>query len=725
MSEKRIGSELTRYAVIRIPQEKELKDVEKFVEREGSKLPVIKPGKFSLLHKTERGYEIRFPRERLKEQFKRVRKINETWLIAEKEELAPRGLKYDRFVPLTKVTDIAPPRGRPLKEYARKSEEELAVRIIRGNLVLRLPKQGNNVIVPREAIIVSDQNPTGHFFSETAALTLKELGAREVEWGYPEQTLKSFNLSDYSVEARKHIVRTLFDQGYNRVASVIAAVIDRLKLYPKKRAIINKLRGFREDYPQYDKLFADMIKRVREDDMKGAVELAERIDDEKLRKKVKQTLSLPFLFSAGRTSLLTLALLDDLERENVLVLQLPQGEFKLPVSNIAPDDIERVRVRLSIIPQESVSRHYTVSHDEAVRYLVSRGLSTDDAEALLERLWLRGYISYARNAGKGVLASDTENLRKALEQMGLQIDESKLDTTQPGLYPRRSWGDLTGVEREFMDWLGQQIATQKVRSKISAGVYIGKQLVDSREYEDVVAVDRAVDGEFEPIRIEKGEDGVPLERLVELAQQLGIGTEATRASVLRALQDAGLITAGERIKLTHNGRIISALAKAAFPNATDADVMRDIIDELYRSVERGEPVDKVLRRAFRRTFVTPETFAKRAAELLSNVKSGSRAGGGFVDNVISFVYMYHTTAVARGAKRVWPTLRDIARTLINGGHLSDEQRQLLAKSGYFELRRGSRRDSILVVLNDAGLRRAKELLPVEKEGESDEQTKAG
>ena len=720
MSEKRFRAEYIRYALMRIPQE-ELQKAERVLDTETGRTRIdARPGKdaLSVLERTPEGWIVRFPYRQLKRLYRRrIRVVNETWFAAEKEELSrylPKGVKYDRFVGLVGVAQILSPKGRIRRDVWRR---------ITGELLLRLPRDSNGkVLVPRELYIVADPNPAGRFLAESLGLSVRALSEQagsntQVIVAVPDGDVEELRAEDYGVEAKKFVAATLFNQVYNRVAAVLAKAVDAMGIFPKKRSILKRLRELTGRASGSDlEALREIIRRVEADEDVGE-DLLGRIDDRKLRAEVRRVLNTRFLLTdVGRVALLTLALLDDLEHETTLVLRVPElgGEFRVPVNAwILLDDVRRISVRLRAVPEErSDAMHRAVSHDEAVRWLVSRGLSTDDAEQVLERLWLRGYISYPRNAGTGI--RDVDAVARALGEMSMSIDESQVERgDEPGLYPLRVWDDLGGVEREFMDWLARRIADRTVPVTIEVEVKRGRERLDYRRWRAVMPVAGAVDGVYVPVGVERGEDGVSLERLVEVAQELGVGTEATRSDVLRRLQELGLISIGERVRLTHNGRILAVLAKAAFPDATDADRVRVVLEEVEERVAAGEPVDKALGDAVRKIVRRPEKFAKAAAERLHGLAVGEEKTTkqfGFVDRVVLYAYLMYLT---RGR---WPTRRDIARAFIRGGKYDPERFGLLDGSEYFVVVRGKREDSVVYRLSEDGIARAKRLLELAGEG---------
>jgi len=732
--EQQFRAEYIRYALMRLPQQEklrqELKDAEKIVREETSRKridyrpPEEKP---SILHREDGHWRVKFPSRILKRMYRgKIRRVDEVWFAAEKEELArylpPTARRYDRFVRLIGVGKIETAKGRLPKSVWRR---------LTGELKLDLPRdKEGNVLVPRELWIVADPNPAGSFFAETLGLVVRALDEqyrgetrREKQQSLPKVRVVvvrphggfvELKSSDYSVDARRFIVRTLFDQVYNRVAGVVAKLVDGLGLFPKKRAVLNRLRGLVDEAGEDDKAVLKRVIRLVEDDRYDeALRVVREIQDGGLRKRARRAVLTRFVLTdVGRVALLTLSLLDDLEHESTLVLRVPElgGEFRLPVNAIVmPDDVGRVRVGLTVEPLEGGVMHHAVSHDEAVRWLVSRGLSTDDAEMVLERLWLRGYISYPRNNGNAVDDRDRDRLAEALGEMGIGIDDGKLDTGgDPGLYPLKLWDSLTGVEREFMDWLAGQVAMQRRRCRVTADVRIGRISVDYRAYTAMLPVSGGVDGVYVPVRVESGVDGVSLERLVEAAQELGVGTEATRSSILGNLRDLGLVSMGERIRLTHNGRIIAVLARAAFPYATDADKVRGVMKDIDEWVKCGDSVDEILARALRRIVVVPEKFVQRAADRLYGFvvpEEETTRDFGFVDRCVLFAYLTYLT---RGR---WPTRRDFRRTYIRSTNESEIKRRfgLLESSGFFEVVPGKRKDSVVYRLNEAGVERARQL----------------
>ena len=733
MGEKQFRAEYVKFALMELPSLEKLskekkQELEKIVS--GARPPALRPGKVCVYGVEGGRVRIRFPFRSVKQTYIE-HPVGGTWFFAEKEELAKYlgdGFRYDVFVPLGTVVEIPPPRGRPPEELKEK-------KVIRGQLVFKgqivhkpkpksegkqkkRKKQPIYVKVPDKVVIVADDNPTGRFYGESVALLMraKDKDPGEVLFATASQVQrgeepKPFNMDDWSPGAKKHIARVLFDQAFNEVAAVIAGVVDELGIFPKKRAIIKRLRTLREKASAKDAaVIRQILERVEGGDVESALRLVENIENKETRKAVKRAVEMQFLLTdVGRVGFSLLALLDDLERERRVVVETPTGEVAIPVSHIKEGDVERVKVRLQVVPVEPSERlHFAVPHDEAVRWLVSCGLSTDDAEMVLERLWLRGYIPYARNSGEGFIKGDAERVAEVLGLYGLDFDVDRYRKGDPGLYPLGGWGDLTGVEREFMDWLARQVATRKVPAKISARVYVGRDIVDEREYEDVVPVDDVLDGTFEARRVERWDDGVPLSELVKAAQLLGIGTEATRSKILGALEDVGLVTVGEKIKLTHNGRIITTLFRAAFPYAGDYDRVKEVLDEYIRNA--GDDVGGALEEAMRKLLVNRKDWIQFANDYLSDIAGIPKKKPGLLDRVVFFCYLWNR--VTGG----WPTLREVRRRYIRGGGLPEDTRRLLEESGYFEFEPGKRRDSILVVLTPKGLRRARQIEGLVKAG---------
>lgn len=570
--------------------------------------------------------------------------VRETWVFAEKESLV-RALEYDRFVPLTEAVGTT--------RY-RKSKEG------RYNPQLRITLEA----IPERAVVVSDANEQGRFLAESIANYLSEdRRVKSVKFAVaatPEavrDSLREYAQEDpsgYSEQARFAIVRAIYDAGYNRIADAIENLVERLRLFPKK-----------SDQPFY-------------------------------------------LPKRGRVAFHTLLLLDDLETEKTATVNVNGVNLRIPVSSIA----DPTRARITINPTAKAD-FYAVSHDQAVRWLVERGVSPDDAEMVLERLWLRGVISYPRNNGKAVHPADLEKVKLALSDLGRTPPSSFFESDSDiGIYlvDGKTARELTGVEREFTEWLADRLSAQSAMGDIKAEFFIGKtgEPVDTRFMENVsLEITEPVDGIFPVIKVENNEDGVPVSRLFEELQRLGIGTEATRAMVLRDLEKAGYITTGERLKLTHNGKVLSTIIRMVYANAGDSDKTREILNRLKKAAKDNEKVDKALRDAWTETFKKREDFLRDVYRAL--IPPPKKRQLSPVENV--------ALGLLINGKM---TLRDIRKDVLGErawNRLGGKNRilEMLKTSGYFTIIEGEtpsgkiRRDAITIDLSEKGYRYAVQL----------------
>jgi len=673
--QKRIMQQLTRYGMLRIPSERKIERAIKELEAEPPRL-ISERG--SLIVNGRVMYPWLEKRKRGRPGLKQV------WVFAEKPELAA-GIKYDKFVPLTQVVRTTRARAGA----------------VRGRLVVDLPSKPDKL--PERAVVISDANPVGRFLAESVANYLLERNV-DVEFAIastPKTVKRSLakyqplDESGYDPQARFEVLRRIFDAGYTRVGEVIDTLIDKLGLYPKERSIIRQLEEATIENPR----LRPVLELVKEGRLNEAKQELEKHANEPGYDRAKQALEMKFILAVrGRLGFTTLAILDDMERESVLTLDLGSGrELKLPASNVGEDALPYTRVRLGVTPLSSGQILTAPSHSECIRYLVSRGLSVDDAEAVLERLWLAGAISYPRNEGTGIPRTDQDDVISSLKALGVEIPSRPFYIGDPGVYivDAEKASGFTGTEREFVDWLAKRLSSPVTKARIEADVYIGRELVDRRYYVDNVEVASSIEGWFKPTRIETNDEGVSLEQLVARLQQLEIGTEATRSIVLNDLQNAGLITVGDRIKLTHNGRIVATIVKLALKNATDADVIREIFDKLRTAAERNEDVDRALVEAWKTVFEKRKEFAKRVYRTLIAGKRRSLT----VPEIVA-VALY-----VRGPM----TLRDIRREVI-GKRWRDNTPELLKASGYFVFLPGDRKDSIIVKLTPQGELAAKTII---------------
>lgn len=615
--QKVMPSQAWLFSIVKVPDQKELERAMREIKE--PRITLREVGAYGLI----RDGRVKFTGRGLRGR--KLRRVDEVWIFAEKEELYRRfieahpELRNARFMDTTKA--ITTPRAK---------EGRISPKI---NYKLRA--------VPERAVILSDVNPVGRFLAESVANVLVANGVKDVKFAVATERARPVKYkppdeSGYSPEARKEIVRRIYDAGFTRVAMVLEDLLfKKLKLFPKREEA--RIFGAR-----------------------------------------------------GRAGILTLVLIDDLSRRRLVTVDVNGEEMRFPTSS----PVDPTRARVTIKPK-SEPAFRAVSHDEAVTWLVSHGVAPEDAELILERLWLRGVISYPRNNGLRVHPDDVERVRDALRTLGRNVPERfEVSEDDVGLYivDGKAAQELTGVEKQFVDWLADRLSTQTINAEVSVEFYTGKsdEPVDTyySDNEVIEASGGLVDGVFPVVDVDRAEGGVPASVLVREMQRLGIGTEATRGRILQKLREAGLITGGEKISITHNGRVVATTVRLVFKNAGDVDAIKRIMAKLERAAVENRDVDRALIEAWRETFRKRDEFLH---ELYRSLLPAEKRVKMSIEEVIAVGLYVH------GDPMSW---REIRRLVIGERRWKrigfEAIRRAVAESPYFELVQMERRNGRIV-----------------------------